>query len=669
MVASQVEFNMLDNESPEANGVSRPISAIDLCCGAGGLTAGLLRAGIQVLGGVDNDAYAIATYQENFDLPVCPIDICTATAWDICGFFGTAPEMIDLIVGAPPWFGPRSTSSVDPKEERNQFLWSCARLIAELRPRVFLLEYPVPHFKLHTRIADAAVRMLSSSGYQIHQRELNALRYGVPQHRWRQYYVGQRDHHHLPFVWPVPIIDEGAAVPMWEAIRDLSPPSGMMACTQDPLHAEWGLTDLVKARLRAELTGDASSRSFGDTRRGTFRKVRRLHPDQPVSKPGISATFARVSGFNIFVHPFEDRLLTLREGARLQTFRDDFKFLPVNRRSDWTKLEELIGSATPPRLAAYLGQALADHLELAARLPAIGRRNVPPPSRSWGSLGQHAFQLLPTPSPELRHLLSTDSISAPVLVAQLLHDQDHQLMYDDPYQMDILATQKVWWSSRNRVDHAIGRYQDMLQLCELMGLCYEGTDHQLHVTPFGMLVFRLLDQLNEQNSRLLHSYAVQALTVCQLASPLHRAPDVAADNLFPCICIWRALLALDGWLSTEELHRVLLQVMTMEDLDAAILRIAHARTTQDDISSGFPAFPSSHVASQVHTWMSLASFGWTLLAPEYIGDAAWCYRVRPTATAFLTRAVRSHPRSYHFPTVHAYVTYIAQAAGVPQDVR
>ena len=79
-MAFQVPFDVLDAEPTIANLRPRPIYAIDLCCGVGGFTRGLRQAGIQVLGGVDNDLYASAIYEQNFNLPVCLIDICKTTA-------------------------------------------------------------------------------------------------------------------------------------------------------------------------------------------------------------------------------------------------------------------------------------------------------------------------------------------------------------------------------------------------------------------------------------------------------------------------------------------------------------------------------------------------------------------------------------------------------------
>lgn len=645
---------LLDDLDARSARISHTIFALDLFCGAGGFTAGLLRAGIQVLAGIDLWEPACATYRKNFDVPAHCIDICNLTADEVCRLLNIGRGMLDLIVGVPPipW---ASTSRISPKRPSGaELLLKFARLVTDLAPRMVLVECPDkgsaqgPFW-----IGQEFTWSLNEAGYQTQTFVLNAAQYGVPQLRRRRYIVGQRRDQQLPFICPDDLSPSEPQRTVWEAIGALNVPSERVEWSTDPLHY------VLPFRKGGHVTPGYERDGYRTSPQRRFPRQRPAQPlrfDQPA--PSISTDFIRDPRF---IHPHNDRPITLREAARLQTFSDDFDFTVVRGRTSQAKL---IGGATPPRLAYVLGRSIANHLAVETRLAVVGcqaRTAMGSPSNTWGTLVSEPFELLPKPSPALRYLLSADGATCGAVVSHMLRDLYWSPMEYSPRDEEML--------SDDLAEQTIASVPDTLRLCELIGLCYQDEAQQIHVTKFGTTLYRWLNQLNEGNSRLLCSYAVQALASCQLDSPVRRLSDTTRANILPFICIWRALQALDGWLSTEELNRALFHVMTLEELEPALLRIAHARTTQDMTHLGTPAIPLDQATSHVHSWMSLASFGWTLCSPEYIGTDSWRYHVRPAMAGLLKRTVRRLPRTYPFSTVQAYVTYIANMAGVPEDLR
>lgn len=316
------------------------LTVVDLFCGAGGLSLGLGRAGFRVVFATDHDRAAAATYRRNFgDHVAC----------------GEIDEDIDLppssfIVGGPPCQGFSSAGQRRPGDERNNLVSVFARIVAVRRPAGFLFENVEGFLTSENgdRLLDLLIPVVEA-GYRVIVHKLNAANFGVPQHRKRVVAVGglgwtpslppltHRAHgapgaglvgRNLPWT---PSITEGLRGLPRAGKEPPGTPQGhyCLALEGDDVERvsalECGQTmrDLPRKFWHESYRRRAFRRVMDGTpaerRGGAPAGIRRLRPDEP-SKAITSG--AR----NEFVHPEENRFLSLRECARIQTFPDSFEF-------------------------------------------------------------------------------------------------------------------------------------------------------------------------------------------------------------------------------------------------------------------------------------------------------------------------------------------------------
>ena len=343
-------------------------TVLDLFCGAGGLALGLSRAGFVVRQAADFNRAAVATYRANFGEHVAQVDLSDPNI--------QLPST-DIITGGPPCQGFSSAGLRREGDPRNSLIAAYAAHIVRLRPRAFLFEN-VEGFLT----AENGVRVLElleplvEAGYRIHLRKINAANFGVPQHRKRVVAIGGL---HWDPSFPAPTHSAFGAPGAMRVVRhlpatptlsdalanlppvDCEPPGKLQGHYARPLEGK----DLERALalapgdtmrdLPTELHHDSYRRRAlrrvmdgtpTEKRGGAPAGVRRLRAEQP-SKAITSGARAE------FLHPVEDRYLTIRECARIQTFPDDFVFHGTQAEQD-----VIIGNAVPPRLAEALGRSL-----------------------------------------------------------------------------------------------------------------------------------------------------------------------------------------------------------------------------------------------------------------------------------------------------------------------
>ena len=377
-------------------------TSIDLFCGAGGLTLGLGRAGFEAALGSDLWEPAAATFEYNFEgVPVLSADARDITGADLLSKAGLA-EPPALVVGGPPCQGFSSAGGRNTGDERNTLVARFAELVAEVRPTLFVFEN-VEGF-LTMSGGDFVVDLLDplvEAGYLIEARKINVANFGVPQLRKRILIVGalgappypeptHRAHgapgvhrgvsDRLPLVPSVadalfdlpPASEERPGVPSDHVMRRLSAED---RARMSHLGAGQTMRDLPEGMQHPSFQRRANRRvSDGipsDRRGGAPAGLRRLRADEP--SKAITGAASRE-----FVHPLEDRPLTLRECARLQTFPDDFEF--VGTQNDKAIL---IGNAVPPDFGEALGRCLfARALEGPAEECAGGLVNFRPTAAS-----------------------------------------------------------------------------------------------------------------------------------------------------------------------------------------------------------------------------------------------------------------------------------------------
>jgi DNA (cytosine-5)-methyltransferase 1 len=293
----------------------------------------------------------------------------------------------DVIAGGPPCQGFSSAGLRQAGDYRNTLVRSFALLVARDRPRAFLFENVEGFLTAEggDRVFDL-LEPLIETGYRIHLRKVNAANYGVPQHRKRVIAIGGLG---WDPTFPSPTHSAHGApgslrplshlprTPSLEAVLRGLPSPSTEPNEFDHWYAALSLDDLQRAKclkpgqrmrdLPRSLWHDSYERRAyrrvmdgtpTERRGGAPAGIRRLAPDQPCK--------AITSGARSeFLHPEENRPLTLRECARVQTFPDEFRFF-----GNASQRATLIGNGVPPLLAFAIGRALVQDLSTA--LPAQG---------------------------------------------------------------------------------------------------------------------------------------------------------------------------------------------------------------------------------------------------------------------------------------------------------
>ncbi len=364
--------------------------AVDLFCGAGGLSLGLEEEGFSVVAAADSDPVSTETHAANIQGLTWTGDLADPTEFlhrlDDWGI-----ESVDLLAGGPPCqpFSRAGTSKIgdlvrrgrrEARDERADLWRSFFTMVDRLNPRAMLFEN-VPSFA-HAQggaLLIALMDELRNREYGVHVHVLDAWRYRVPQHRSRIFVIGIAADGN--FHWPKP---RGRRPTLGQAIGDL--PVVQADDRQEVRHYEGPPTSMLANLLRRGLRGaetrlirDHVTRSVrpddaeiyrllkpGETYRNVPEHLRRYRSDifddkyLRLSFDDLSRTItAHIAKDGYwYIHPSEDRTLSIREAARIQTFPDRFRFAgaPSSRYRQ-------IGNAVPPLLASAIASSVRSALE------------------------------------------------------------------------------------------------------------------------------------------------------------------------------------------------------------------------------------------------------------------------------------------------------------------
>ncbi len=311
---------------------------IDLFCGAGGITQGLIKAGFQTVASVEINPIASATYQQNFSQ-------CHHFCGDIHNFQAQqwlaeigSPE-IHLVVGGPPCQGFSVAGKRDPNDPRNFLFREFIRVVSEVKPWYIVMEnVPGILTMQKEKIKETIFAEFKSIGYSnVSVAILESAAYGVPQIRPRAFFIANR--FNLPNPYPKPQLLPDEYQPIESAISDLP------AYTAIPeINHEWTRhSTKYMERIAQVPPGGSLYETYIDA-------FKRQYPGQP------SMTIKENHG-GTHIHPYLNRVISAREMARLQTFPDSFIFAGTMKKAMWQ-----IGNAVPPRLAECIGRALIPYL-------------------------------------------------------------------------------------------------------------------------------------------------------------------------------------------------------------------------------------------------------------------------------------------------------------------
>lgn len=338
----------------------REYTAVDLFCGCGGMTEGLRQAGFDVIAGIELDDNAASAYKMNHkeNTILFHKNILDVRAWDIAELLKGEP--LHLLAACPPCQGFSSMRRKNKKgavnDPRNKLIHEFYRFADELRPVTIMLEN-VPALSEYDDFKEV-VDKLEQIGYAIDCKVVNVARYGVPQRRKRLVLLGS-------LVGAIRI-KEGSdnVVTVRTTIEHLENPN----VTDDPIHKIYP-THTPKVQRQIELTPhDGGSRNdLPDEYILECHKKAGIGFKDVYGRLRWDAVSSTITGGCLnpskgrFLHPQEDRTITAREAAMLQTFPKDYKFPTDIPRG---ALALMIGNALPPEFCKQQAQCVREHLDV-----------------------------------------------------------------------------------------------------------------------------------------------------------------------------------------------------------------------------------------------------------------------------------------------------------------
>lgn len=343
-----------------------PVSAVDLFCGAGGLTHGLLQAGIKVEAGIDIDEaaeYAFVT--NNPDTRYYCWDVGRKTYASIEKLF--AGDKIRLLAGCAPCQPFSKLTQAIDRHQSWDLLNNFGRFVARIQPELVTMEN-VPELAERGKDVFAHfVKTLQRLEYHVDWKIVKCEEYGVPQFRRRLVLLASR----LGELQ----VPEGKfrSEAKWKTVRDTIGKLPKLKSGEehsvDRLHVAAQLSDLNLKRIKAtkpdggnrhdwpdELVLDCHKKSSGQRYHSIYG---RMWWDRP--SPTMT-TLCTGIGNGRFGHPEQDRSITLREAALLQSFPRSYEFWPSNVKLNRGAVSRMIGNAVPPKLAKAIGKAILDHV-------------------------------------------------------------------------------------------------------------------------------------------------------------------------------------------------------------------------------------------------------------------------------------------------------------------
>jgi DNA (cytosine-5)-methyltransferase 1 len=371
-------------------------TAISLFCGAGGCSLGFKQAGYSILYANDKDVAAVKTYKENFPEAVCSNeDINSLNFDDILADIGMKSGELDILIGGPPCQGFSTAGTRFWDDPRNHLLSSYVKALETLSPKWFIMENVEGLLTSNKGkyVFEAACAFIKL-GYDIRIEKIYSQEYGIPQRRKRVLIVGNRIGH--DFKMPEPTLKvsgkifRNSNVTIGHAINSLpeatndkskilisvdSEPSdkfdsllrenakevsdhyfpevkGIQLERISALSAGQTMKDLPIELQHDSFKKRANRRVADGTptekRGGAPSGLKRLHGNEPCLTITGAAT-------RELIHPTENRPLTIRESARIQTFPDTFNFC-----GNASQKIQQIGNAIPPILARVFAEHIKD---------------------------------------------------------------------------------------------------------------------------------------------------------------------------------------------------------------------------------------------------------------------------------------------------------------------
>lgn len=325
--------------------MQKKILFIDLFAGCGGFAKGFCNADFECVAANEFDENAAITYRANFNHPLVEDDITDPEVKQQIYELADGKE-IDVVVGGFPCQGFSMSGKRILDDPRNKLFREFVEVVKRVRPKVVVCENVMGILSSGKgEVMRQIIEAFAELGYKMDYKVLNAADYGVPQLRKRVIFIGNRIG--VDNIFPKPVLTPDEYITVKDAIGDLVGHGHDVALSHLITKSE---ETTIK---RMEELEEGESLYSGKNGKKKYKETaRKLFWNRP------SHTVKRNNG-NWAVHPIENRYLTPREMARLQTFPDEFDFSYVGKTYQYRQ----IGNAVPPLMAKYIAESVKSMID------------------------------------------------------------------------------------------------------------------------------------------------------------------------------------------------------------------------------------------------------------------------------------------------------------------
>lgn len=347
------------------------IKVIDLFCGIGGLSHGFVKENIDVVAGFDIDETCRYAFEENNNAQFIHRDIRQVTTKEVSKLFGKAD--IKVLVGCAPCqpFSTYAFKSPDKIKDSEEAKWSLlhefARLIKDVKPEIVSMENVPGLAKFEkSHVFKDFINTLEENEYHVDYKIINCPDYGIPQQRKRLVLLASR-------LGKISIMGETHTPKNYKTVKDtigsLEPIESGEISKTDPIHRAAKLSDLNIIRIRQSKQGgswkdwdenlllECHKKSSGNSYRSVYGRMKWSEPAPTMT------TFCTGIGNGRFGHPEQDRAISLREAALIQTFPQNYKFVKEGENVNTSNLSTHIGNAVPVDLGKVIAKSIKFHLQ------------------------------------------------------------------------------------------------------------------------------------------------------------------------------------------------------------------------------------------------------------------------------------------------------------------
>lgn len=356
------------------------MNVIDLFCGCGGFSKGFEQAGFNVRLGIDIWQDAVTTYKENFPNAATIVgDISGLTGEDLLSAAGITADEVDVIIGGPPCQGFSLSGKRMLDDPRNVLYKSFVRMVATIQPKAFVMENVPGLVRLFNgQVKEQVIEDFTNIGYKVKMNQLTACDFGVPQARIRVFFVGinTKKVENSDYIFPEPTHGNGKKpyITCKDALSDLDFIGDTRLLAEEaeyelPATNEYQkfmrknanillnhVTTIHTEKTRNIIAMVPDGGNYKDLPQELWstRKVHIAWTRMDSSRP----CFTIDTGHNHHFHYRANRVPTVRESARIQSFPDDFRFIGIK-----TSQLKQVGNAVPPLLAQAVAKSVIIALE------------------------------------------------------------------------------------------------------------------------------------------------------------------------------------------------------------------------------------------------------------------------------------------------------------------